>query len=63
MLTEGGRYTSDTACSRCSGTGQKKGPVRTVDTDVVVLAVTFFSQIKPDEMGIAFSTFVSWCHE
>ena len=30
--------------------------VRTVDTDVVVIAATFFSQMKPDEMWIAFST-------
>ena len=30
--------------------------VLTVNTDVVVLAATFFSQMKPDEMWIAFST-------
>ena len=36
--------------------GKRRVSVRTVDTDVVVLAATFFSQMKPDEMWIAFST-------
>ena len=36
--------------------GKRKVSVRTVDTDVVVLAATFFSQMKPDEMWIAFNT-------
>ena len=36
--------------------GKRKVSVRTVDTDVVVLAATFFSQMKPNEMWIAFST-------
>ena len=36
--------------------GNRRVSVRTVDTDVVVLAATFFSQMKPDEMWIAFST-------
>ena len=35
---------------------KRRVSVRTVDTDVVVLAATFFSQMKPDEMWIAFST-------
>ena len=35
---------------------ERRVSVRTVDTDVVVLAATFFSQMKPDEMWIAFST-------
>ena len=36
--------------------GKRRVSVCTVDTDVVVLAATFFSQAKPDEMWIAFST-------
>ena len=36
--------------------GKRRVSVRTVDMDVVVLAATFFSQMKPDEMWIAFST-------
>ena len=36
--------------------GKRRVSVRIVDTDVVVLAATFFSQMKPDEMWIAFST-------
>ena len=36
--------------------GKRRVFVRTVDTDVVVLAATFFSQMKPDEMWITFST-------
>ena len=35
---------------------KRRVSVRSVDTDVVVLAATFFSQMKPDEMWIAFST-------
>ena len=35
---------------------KRRVSVRTVDTDVVVSAATFFSQMKPDEMWIAFST-------
>ena len=30
--------------------GNRRVSVRTVDPDAVVLAVTFFSQMKPDEM-------------
>ena len=36
--------------------GKRRVTDRTVDTNVVVLAATFFSQMKPDEMWIAFST-------
>ena len=36
--------------------GKRRVSVRTVDMDVVVSAATFFSQMKPDEMWIAFST-------
>ena len=36
--------------------GKRRVSVRTVDTDVVVLAATFCSLMKPDEMWIAFST-------
>ena len=36
--------------------GKRRVSVRTVDTNVVVLAATFFSQMKPNEMWIAFST-------
>ena len=36
--------------------GKRRVSVRTVDADVVVLAATFFSQMKPDEMWIQFST-------
>ena len=36
--------------------GKKKVTVRTVDTDVVALSVSFFSQMKPNELWIAFST-------
>ena len=35
--------------------GKRRISFRTVDTDVVVLAATFFSLMKPDEMWIAFS--------
>ena len=36
--------------------GKRRVSVRTVDTDVMVFAATFFSQMKPDEMWIAIST-------
>ena len=36
--------------------GKRRVSVCIVDTDVVVLAATFFSQMKPDEKWIAFST-------
>ena len=35
-------------------TGHKRVTIRTVDTDVVVLAVATFSEIAPTEMWIAF---------
>ena len=41
--------------------GKRRVSVRTVDTDVVVLAATFFSQMKLDEMWIAFSTEKNFC--
>jgi len=34
--------------------GFKKVMVRTVDTDVVVLAITYFAQLSLDELWIAF---------
>ena len=34
--------------------GCKKVTIRTVDTDVVVLAVASFSKIAPDELWVAF---------
>lgn len=36
--------------------GYRKSYVRTVDTDVVVLAIATFNQIKPDELWIALGT-------
>ena len=36
--------------------GCRKAYVRTVDTDVVVLAIAMFNQINPDELWMAFGT-------
>ena len=41
--------------------GKKKATVHTVDIDVVALSVTFFSQMKPNELWIAFGTGKSFC--
>ena len=41
--------------------GKKRVSVRAVDTDVVVFAATFFSQMKPDEMWITFSIGKNFC--
>lgn len=45
--------------------GCKKVTIRTVDTDVVVLAVAMFSKIKPEEMWIALGSGANlrthWC--
>ncbi|QQP49586.1 uncharacterized protein LOC103506659 [Caligus rogercresseyi] len=42
--------------------GLKKVTIRTVDTDVVVLAVALFRRIKPEEMWIAFGGGTSFRH-
>ena len=36
--------------------GHKKLSVRTVGTDVVILAISTFSEINPDELWLAFGT-------
>ena len=36
--------------------GHRKLCVRTVDTDVVVIAIAMFNQINPDELRLAFGT-------
>ena len=36
--------------------GHRKLCIRTVDTDVVILAITMFSQINPDELWLAFGS-------
>ena len=36
--------------------GHRKLCIRTVDTNVVVLAITMFNQINPDELWLAFGT-------
>ena len=36
--------------------GYRKLCLRTVDTDVVVLAIAMFHQINPDELWLAFGT-------
>ena len=36
--------------------GHRKLCIRTVDTDVVTLAITMFSQINPDELWLAFGS-------
>ena len=41
--------------------GKSKIPIRTVDTDVVVLAVSFFSRMNLEEMWIAFGTGKNVC--
>ena len=41
--------------------GKRRVSVRTVDMDVLVLAATFFGQMKPHEMWIAFSTGKNFC--
>ena len=41
--------------------GKRRVSILTVNTDVVVLAATFFSQIKPDVMWIAFSPGKNFC--
>ncbi|XP_061580540.1 uncharacterized protein LOC133446517 [Cololabis saira] len=42
--------------------GLKKVTIRTVDTDVVVLAIALFRKIKPEEMWIAFGRGTSFRH-
>lgn len=40
--------------------GCKKVTIRTVDTDIVVLAIAMFSNIKPEEMWIGLGTGTSF---
>ena len=62
MFTRGGRHSSTSACGRCCilhvadavQKGCKKVTIRTVDTDVVVLALGSFSKIAPDQLWVAF---------
>ena len=42
--------------------GTRKVAIRTVDADVVVLAVAFFNNINPDELWIALGTGFSFRH-
>ena len=49
MLSQGSRLHVADAVQK----GYKEVTIRTVDTDVVVLAVAMFRKIKPEEMSIA----------
>ncbi len=42
--------------------GSRKLLVRTVDTDVVVLAISKFHEINPDELWMAFGTKANFCY-
>ncbi len=42
--------------------GSRKLMVRTVDTDVVVLGISKFHQISPDELWMAFGTKSNYCY-
>ena len=60
MFARGGRHSFTFGCGRCCAKGVKEGDHRTVDTDVVVLAVTSFSKTAPDEVWVAFGVGINF---